>query len=81
MKVTTDISEMSRVVEVKIKKDYKQLKLNLRSEDMSHEQLIKAVTVAIENLFNDTSVAQITTRDDLEEIVNNIENMIDTLNP
>ncbi len=81
MKITTDISKMSRVTEVNIKKDSKQLQLNLRSQGMIHEELIRVTITALENLFNDTSVSQNTTRDDLEDIINHIDNMIDTLSP
>ena len=49
--------------------------------NMAQEDLIKAVNDALENLFSDTSVDQNTTRDHLEDIIDHIENMIDTLNP
>lgn len=48
---------------------------------MTHEELIKAVNDAIENLFSDTSVAQITTMDDLGDIIDHVNSLMDTLNP
>jgi len=48
---------------------------------MAHADLKKAVEKSLEALFNDTSVSQLTTKDELEDIIDRIENMIDTLNP
>ena len=48
---------------------------------MVHADLKKAVDRSLEELFNDTSVSQLTTKDELEDIIDRIENMIDTLIP
>jgi len=46
---------------------------------MEHKQLVEQAGKAIRAVFGDTSVDQQTTRDSLEELVEEIEVMLDTL--
>jgi hypothetical protein len=46
---------------------------------MTNDELIEAAKKAITDLFGDTSVSKSTTRENLNELISEIEIMIDTL--